>query len=98
MKIIKHSDSDFKSALEALVNRANLDLVTHDDVVREILEQVKQDGDTALLKYTNRFDRHNLPLEKIKVTREEIDEAHSQVGDLEVEALKSGCGKYSQVS
>jgi len=88
MKIIKHSDPNFRSALEAVVSRANLDLVTHSGVVREILEQVKQGGDTALLKYTNRFDRHNLPIEKIKVTREEIDEAHSQVSAVEVEALK----------
>ena len=88
MNIIKHSDPDFKSALEAVVNRANLDLATHDGAVREILEQVKRDGDTALLKYTNRFDRHNLPLEKIKVTREEIDEAHRRVSDVEAEALK----------
>ena len=79
MKIIKHSDPDFRSSLEAVVNRANLDLVTHDGIVREILEQVKQNGDTALLKYTNRFDRHNLPIEKIKVTREEIDEATTRL-------------------
>ena len=42
MRVIKHSDPDFKSSLEAVVNRASLDLVTHDGVVREILEQVKQ--------------------------------------------------------
>ena len=50
MRIIKHSDPDFRSSLESVVNRANLDLVTHDGIVREILEEVKQDGDTALLK------------------------------------------------
>jgi len=87
MKIIKYSDPNFRSSLDALVNRANLDLATHDGTVREILEQVKHDGDSALLEYTNRFDRHNLPLERIKVTPEEINEARSQVSDLEVEAL-----------
>ena len=89
MKIIKHTDSDFSLLLEAVVNRGNLDLVTHDSSVREILEQVKQDGDTALLKYTNRFDQHNLLLGKIEVTPEEIDEAHSQVSDEEIVVLQS---------
>ena len=35
MKIFKYSDSDFDSTLKAVVNRANLDLVTHDAKVRE---------------------------------------------------------------
>ena len=70
MKIIKHTDPNFRSALEAVVNRANLDLVTHDDVVREILGRVKHEGDVALLEYTSRFDHHELTLENLKVTRE----------------------------
>ena len=88
MKIIKHTDPNFRSALEAVVNRANLDLVTHDDVVREILGRVKHEGDVALLEYTSRFDHHELTLENLKVTREEIDTAHSQISDVEIEALK----------
>ena len=89
MKIIKHTVSDFSLLLEAVVNRGNIDLVTHDSSVREILEQVKQGGDTALLKYTNRFDQHNLLPDQIEVTPEEIDEAHSQVSDEEIVALQA---------
>ena len=50
MKIFKQSDPDFRSALEAVVNRANLDLVTHDAAVREILKQIKEHGDVALIE------------------------------------------------
>ena len=75
MRIIKYSDPDFRSSLEAVVNRASLDLLANDGVVREILGQVEQNGDVALQEYTKRFDRHALPLDKIKVTRDEIDDA-----------------------
>ena len=75
MKIFKHSDPDFEANLRAVVGRANLDLVTHDVTVREILKQIKERGDAALLEYTRRFDQYDLSVEEIRVTRGEIDEA-----------------------
>ena len=49
MKIIKHSDLDFEANVRAVVGRADLDLVVHDATVREILKQIKERGDAALL-------------------------------------------------
>jgi histidinol dehydrogenase len=88
MKIFKHSDTDFEATLRSVVNRANLDLVTHDLIVREILGQVKERGDVALLEYTSRFDQYDLSLEQIEVTRGEIDEAFTQVDDKAIDALR----------
>jgi len=88
MKIFKHSDADFEATLKSVINRANLDLETHDIVVREILGQVKERGDVALLEYTHRFDQYDLPLEQIKVARSEIDEAFTKVDNKEIDALK----------
>ena len=88
MKIFKHFDSDFESTLKAVVNRANLDLVTHDATVREILKQIKERGDTALLEYNLQFDKFDLSVKEIKVTQSEIDQAREKVSDKEIEALK----------
>jgi histidinol dehydrogenase len=88
MKILKYSDPGFRPALEAVVNRADVDLVTYDATVREILKHVKEAGDSALVEYTSRFDQYDLPAGGIKVTREEIDQAHDQVSDAEIGALK----------
>ena len=88
MKIFKHSDSDFGATLKEVVNRANLDLVTHDVTVREILKQIKERGDAALLEYTSRFDQCDLPVEEIKVTGGEIDAAFNKVVDKEIDALR----------
>jgi len=88
MKIFKYSDSDFDSTLKAVVNRANLDLVTHDAKVREILKQIRERGDTALLEYNLQFDKFDLSVKEIKVTQSEIDQAREKVGDKEIEALK----------
>jgi histidinol dehydrogenase len=88
MKIFKYSDPGFRPALDAVINRADVDLVTHDATVREILKGIKETGDSALIEYTSRFDHHDIPTGGIKVTREEIDQAHDQVSDAEKSALK----------
>ncbi len=88
MKIFKYSDPDFELALSAVVNRANHDLVAYDASVREILKQIKECGDAALLEYTLQFDKFDPSVGGIEVTQSEIDQAREKVGDKEVEALK----------
>ena len=88
MKIYKYTDNDFDSIVEALVNRANGNFLSHDETVRSILEDVRQKGDTALLEYTHRFDRHELPLEDLCVTPEEFAEAYDKVKPEQIDALK----------
>ncbi|MBT4127163.1 MAG: histidinol dehydrogenase [Nitrospina sp.] len=88
MKIIKYSDSDFRNTLRKVVDRADVDLVVHDATVREILKQIKERGDAALLDFTSRFDQYDLSVEEIGVTPSEVAEAHNNVSDEGVEALK----------
>ena len=88
MKIIKYSDSDFRNTLRKVVDRADVDLVVHDATVREILKQIKERGDAALLDFTSRFDQYDLSVEEIRVTPSEVAEAHNNVSYEGVEALK----------
>ena len=88
MKLCKFTDSDYQAVIEALENRSNMDLFTHDETVRKILQDVKERGDSAVLEYTYRFDRHNLSLEQMRVTPDEIRLAYEGVGQKELAALK----------
>ncbi len=45
--------------------------------VRSIMEEVRQDGDTALLRFTERFD--GARLEQLEVTPEELDRADARI-------------------
>ena len=96
MKIIKHSDSDFRNTLRKVVDRADVDLVVHDATVREILKQIKERGDAALLDFTSRFDQYDLSVEEIRVTPSEVAEAHNNVSDEGVEALKRAAENISE--
>ena len=88
MKLCKFTDSDYQAVTEALENRSNMDLFTHDEVVRKILLDLKEKGDAALLEYTKRFDRYDLSVEQLQVTPDEIRLAYSRVTEQEIAALK----------
>ena len=54
--------------------------------VKEIIEKVRTEGDSALLYYTEKFDK--VKLSSLKVTKEEIDEAFASVEPTFVEILR----------
>ncbi|ACL74767.1 histidinol dehydrogenase [Ruminiclostridium cellulolyticum] len=56
------------------------------DIVAEIIDNVKQNGDSALKEYTKKFDKAEI--ETIKVTEEEITSAYKNVDPQLVETIK----------
>lgn len=58
------------------------------DYVRDIIQDVRQKGDAALIEYTKKFDGIELTPETIKVSAEEIREAYEAVGADYIETLK----------
>ena len=57
------------------------------DIVSEIIENVKQNGDKALLDYCEKFDKAKI--ESLEVTKEEIEEAFSLVEPRFIEIIKT---------
>lgn len=86
MKIIEIKGDDYKEIIDTLLNRGVDDFSKVDKVVYEILDDVKKEGDKALLKYTKKFD--NVELEALKVTKDEVDEALEIVGNEFLKILK----------
>lgn len=56
--------------------------------VKAIISEVRKNGDAALVKFTEKFDKAKLKAENLRVAREEIQKAYSMVTDEEVSALK----------
>ena len=55
-------------------------------IIAEIFEKVDQEGDKALLAYTEKFDKVSLP--SILVTKEETEAAESKVSSKLKEAIR----------
>ena len=60
--------------------------VNVESIVTEIIENVKKDGDKALLSYCEKFDKAKLP--SLQVTEEEIDDAVNAVDPAFLEILE----------
>lgn len=61
LKRLKSSDADFSARLDALLAFEGAQDARIEKTVTDILADVKQRGDAAVLEYTNRFDRLQAP-------------------------------------
>jgi len=79
MKIYRYPSKVAQKRIAAIVNR-ELGFKKKDlHEVNRILEDVKKNGDKALIKYTNRFDAPGLKAVSLKVTARELRDATKKV-------------------
>lgn len=72
-----------------LLARSSLDVETVSGLASEILRDVKERGDDALLEYTARFDRADLKPGEIRVSEDEIRSAYAHLSDKVMVALEA---------
>ncbi len=79
MKIYNYPSKSAETKIASIINRdPGFKKKEYLDVTR-ILEDVRKNGDKALIKYVNRFDSPDLNVESLKVTSGEIDNAAKRV-------------------
>lgn len=80
MRIIKVEDrKKIKEQMDDLLKRSESDQSAIEETVKEIINNIKEKGDKALLEYTKKFD--GVELGNIRVTEEEVEEARKAVGE-----------------
>ena len=83
MKIIKYPR---KEEWNQLVERPHLDVSQLNTTVENVLKDVRQNGDKAVMAYEEKFD--HATLSSLAVTEAEIDEAMTMVSEELLDALK----------
>jgi histidinol dehydrogenase len=79
MRRLSTADPDFEAAFTALLGEARETTERVDQPVSAIIADVRARGDTALLDYTERFDRLTLTKDRLRITEAEIDAAVAAV-------------------
>lgn len=72
MRVIRHTDADFAAQLAQLTASTSLFDPVIEQRTRAILDAVANDGDTAVLDCTARFDGAKLTANQLAITREEL--------------------------
>ncbi|NEP18611.1 MAG: histidinol dehydrogenase [Leptolyngbya sp. SIO4C1] len=89
---ILHQLSDAKAELQRICDRIHDDQVLNKEAtVREIIQTVRQQGDSALLQYTAEFDRQTLSADQLRVSGAELDAAYQQVSKDLLAAIQLAC-------
>lgn len=85
LDLIALNDSNYQTRIETILavlrggNLTSADQEATADVptiVRDILKQVRERGDQAIVELTNKLDRASLTPERIRVSQADIDDAH----------------------
>jgi histidinol dehydrogenase len=77
------------AAREALMRRVRANYSNVEEVVRGIIDDVRDRGDQAVVEHTARLDNVELPLDGIRVTEEEFDAAQMALDPRLGDALRS---------
>src|SRR3990170_178846 len=88
MKIIKSWEDGFDEALNRIVNRGRIGRADVEASAQNIINQVREKGDEAVIKFTKKFDNYHLSPENIKVSGEEIENAHASIDKKILDHLK----------
>lgn len=62
-----------------ILTRAETEITEQMEVAKEIITAVRKEGDQALLRFTEMYDRVRLPEGRIQVTEEEIEEGYERL-------------------
>ena len=79
MRIVRLDEKTRREVLGNLLSRNRTDYGAYEASVREIVEQVRTNGDEALFGNTEKFDHVKLAPDTVRVSDAEIGEAYSEV-------------------
>lgn len=88
MRIVKLTEESKNTLMNDLLKRSPGNYSQYESTVNEIIENVKINKDQAVFEYTKKFDRFELTAENIKVTKEEIAEAYTQMDEALIKVIK----------
>ncbi|MGA1876422.1 MAG: histidinol dehydrogenase [bacterium] len=94
MKILSFKDQkNFSKEVNRLINRFSFFDADLEEKVAGILRRVRQEGDLALLAYSQEFDGVSLKGEELLVSRDERERARQQVRSEDLAAIELSIGR-----
>ena len=87
-RFVNGTKDNLKEVCDLLGARGKMDLSPVIATVQGVIDDIRENGDEAVLKYTRKFDKADLTSDKIKVTKEEISSAYESLEREDPELLR----------
>ena len=88
MRIVKLDENTRAQALAKLIGRGASGYGEYEKTVADIIADVRENGDAAVIGYEKKFDRCDLTPETLRVSEEEIEEAYAALDPALIEVMK----------
>lgn len=88
MKVIASTDRAFKQMVKRVASRSTLHGGEVENTAKTILKAVERGGDSAVIRYTKKFDRVTLKPAQFRISPEQVKEAYYQIRKEEGDALR----------
>ena len=95
MKYINYNNYSNDELKKMLLDRTPNNYKEYEIIVDKIINNVKENGNNAILRYCEEFDNVTLDEKSLKVTEQEIEEAYKLVDDELVEIIKKAKKRIS---
>lgn len=89
MRVLNTKDSDFKNNFEILLQRGQVDMQGVSNIVENLINEIKQNGDEAIIKHIAKFDKWNVEkIDDIKISPKDMKKAYKSINPKLKKALK----------
>lgn len=88
MRLVKVNEESIQNILTDLLKRSPNNYDQYASTVAAVVNDVKENGDKAVLSYTKKFDGCDFTADQMLVTEEEVKEAYEIVDDSLVEIIR----------
>ncbi len=88
MRTVRLTADTQKDLLGTLLKRSPNNYSEYEDIVADIIRNVREQGDNAVFDYTKKFDKWDINTGNVRVNEAEIEEAFSEVDSRLMEVMK----------
>lgn len=88
MRTVRLTMDTQKDLLGTLLKRSPNNYSEYEDIVADIIRNVREQGDNAVFDYTKKFDKWDINTWNVRVNEAEIEEAFSEVDSRLMEVMK----------
>lgn len=96
IEIINTGDNSWRTRLDTILDRVRKTPEDVDNTVRQIIDQVKERRDQALIDYTKTLDGFDCSIEGMLITAEDIEKAYSRVDKTIISTLEAAADRIKR--
>ena len=88
MKIFKTTDESFEKEFNEILARGAMDIDNVTPIVKNIIDEVRNEGDEAIIRHISKFDKWNPTPSTLKISTDEMKKAYQNIDNELKEALQ----------